>query len=166
MLKQLKQRKESGFTIIEVLIVLAIAGLIMVIVFLAVPGLQRSQRNNGLSTDANNILTASNNWSADNGGSVAITTGTVSGGVATISGAAGTNNESAKVDAGLGTITVNTSPALTNAAAVGSLEIVTGPTAACNSTSSGLGGTGTSRSIAVLYVAESGGTTNQLKCVD
>jgi prepilin-type N-terminal cleavage/methylation domain-containing protein len=38
-------RNSSGFTIVEVLIVLAIAGLIMLIVFLAVPQLQRMARN-------------------------------------------------------------------------------------------------------------------------
>ena len=41
MLKTLQKRKSEGFTIIEVLVVLAIAGLIMVVVFLAVPALQR-----------------------------------------------------------------------------------------------------------------------------
>ena len=56
MYKKLQQRKEGGFTIIEVLIVLAIAGLIMVVVFLAVPNLQRSQRNNARKSDANNML--------------------------------------------------------------------------------------------------------------
>lgn len=42
----------KGFTIIEVLIVLAIAGLIMLIVFLAIPALMRSNRNSGRSRDA------------------------------------------------------------------------------------------------------------------
>jgi prepilin-type N-terminal cleavage/methylation domain-containing protein len=57
MLERLKRRKdESGFTIIEVLIVLAIAGLIMVVVFLAVPNVQSSQRNNARKSDANNLL--------------------------------------------------------------------------------------------------------------
>jgi prepilin-type N-terminal cleavage/methylation domain-containing protein len=46
-MKQLyKQKREAGFTIIEVLIVLAIAALILLIVFLAVPALQRNARNN------------------------------------------------------------------------------------------------------------------------
>jgi prepilin-type N-terminal cleavage/methylation domain-containing protein len=40
----LKHRR-GGFTIIEVMIVLAIAGLILLIVFLAVPALQRNSRN-------------------------------------------------------------------------------------------------------------------------
>ncbi len=52
MQKKLQQRKESGFTIIEVLIVLAIAGLIMLIVFLAVPTLQRNARNNARNSEA------------------------------------------------------------------------------------------------------------------
>lgn len=50
------QRKEKGFTIIEVLIVLAIAGLIMLIVFLAVPALQRNQRNTSRRNDVARIL--------------------------------------------------------------------------------------------------------------
>ena len=41
---KLKKRK-SGFTIIEVVLVLAIAGLIFLMVFLALPALQHSQRD-------------------------------------------------------------------------------------------------------------------------
>ena len=44
MLSKLK-KSNQGFTIIEVMIVLAIAGLILLIVFLAVPALQRNGRN-------------------------------------------------------------------------------------------------------------------------
>ena len=54
MLKNLKKRSE-GFTIIEVLIVLAIAGLIMLIVFLAVPALRRNSTNNQRNSDASRI---------------------------------------------------------------------------------------------------------------
>lgn len=52
MLSQQLKSKTKGFTIIEVLIVLAIAGLILLIVFLAVPALQRNQRNNARNTEA------------------------------------------------------------------------------------------------------------------
>jgi prepilin-type N-terminal cleavage/methylation domain-containing protein len=52
----IKNRKQQGFTIIEVLIVLAIAGLIMLIVFLAVPALQRNQRNTARKSDASQLL--------------------------------------------------------------------------------------------------------------
>ena len=41
--KNLKQR--GGFTIIEVVLVLAIAGLIMIMVFVALPSMQKAQRN-------------------------------------------------------------------------------------------------------------------------
>lgn len=58
MLNKLKQRKQAGFTIIEVLIVLAIAGLIMLVVFLAVPALQRSQRNSARNSEASRISAA------------------------------------------------------------------------------------------------------------
>ncbi len=45
MLKNLLRRGQRGFTIIEVLIVLAIAGLILVVVLVAVPQLYRNQRD-------------------------------------------------------------------------------------------------------------------------
>jgi prepilin-type N-terminal cleavage/methylation domain-containing protein len=70
MLNKLKQQKESGFTIIEVMIVLAIAGLIMVVVFLAVPALQRSGRNNARTADVTNILGAAGEYVSNNGGSI------------------------------------------------------------------------------------------------
>lgn len=70
MLKQLQKRKDSGFTIIEVLVVLAIAGLIMVVVFLAVPNLQRSQRNNARKTDASNVLQNLSEYVGNAGGSL------------------------------------------------------------------------------------------------
>jgi prepilin-type N-terminal cleavage/methylation domain-containing protein len=57
MLKQIRKSKE-GFTIIEVMIVLAIAALILLVVFLAVPALQRSQRNNARKSDASRVAAA------------------------------------------------------------------------------------------------------------
>jgi type IV pilus assembly protein PilA len=167
MLKQIKERKnEQGFTIIEVLIVLAIAGLIMVVVFLAVPSLQRSQRNNALSTDANNVLTAVNNFSSDNGGAVPTgpTSSTPSSGSLSITGPTGTNSENVKVDGNLSTLLVG-GTTITNTSAIGTVQVITGTTAVCNSTDSGLSGTGSARSVAVLYVADGNGT-NPLKCVD
>lgn len=68
MLKKLKQ--ERGFTIIEVLIVLAIAGLIMLIVFLAVPALQRNSRNTQRKEDAAKLLAAVTEWSNNNNGTM------------------------------------------------------------------------------------------------
>ncbi len=45
MLKNLLRKRQRGFTIIEVMIVLAIAGLILVVVLVAVPQLYRNQRD-------------------------------------------------------------------------------------------------------------------------
>ncbi|HET7302280.1 MAG TPA: type II secretion system protein [Candidatus Saccharimonadales bacterium] len=68
-MSNIKNRKD-GFTIIEVLIVLAIAGLIMLIVFLAVPALQRNSRNTQRKNDVANILGAVNEFTNNNGGTL------------------------------------------------------------------------------------------------
>lgn len=67
MLKNLKQKQE-GFTIIEVMIVLVIAAVILLIVFLAVPALQRNSRNTQRKNDVSGILNAVNEWTSNNGG--------------------------------------------------------------------------------------------------
>lgn len=51
-----RQKDNKGFTIIEVLIVLAIAGLIILIVFLAVPALNRNSRNTQRRDDVASIM--------------------------------------------------------------------------------------------------------------
>lgn len=65
-----KNKGQSGFTIIEVLIVLAIAGLILLIVFLAVPTLQRNQRNAGRKQDGGKLVTAVQNFVSNNNGNL------------------------------------------------------------------------------------------------
>lgn len=64
-------KDNKGFTIIEVLIVLAIGGLIMLIVFLAVPALQRNQRNSARNSDASRIVAAATECLANRNGQVA-----------------------------------------------------------------------------------------------
>ncbi len=64
----MKKVNQKGFSIIEVLIVLAIAGLIMLVVFLAVPSLQRNARNNGRQSDASKFAAAVNQCLANNNG--------------------------------------------------------------------------------------------------
>ena len=66
-LQQIK-KKQEGFTIIEVLIVLAIAALIMLIVFLAIPQLRKSQQNSQIRSEASRILTAATEYEANNNG--------------------------------------------------------------------------------------------------
>jgi len=62
--------KHMGFTIIEVLIVLAIAGLILLIVFLAVPALERSARNTQRKDDVGRITAAVSDFVSNNSGSL------------------------------------------------------------------------------------------------
>lgn len=66
----LKKVNQKGFTIIEVLIVLAIAGVIMLVVFLAVPALQRTSRNTQRTSDAALISASVNECLSNNNGVV------------------------------------------------------------------------------------------------
>ena len=59
---------KKGFAIIEVVLVLAIAGLIFLMVFLALPALQRSQRDAQRKQDVAMVVTALHNWKANNKG--------------------------------------------------------------------------------------------------
>ncbi len=54
--------RNTGFTIIEVMIVLVVAATIILIVFLAVPALQRNSRNNQRRQDAGRVYTAAQEW--------------------------------------------------------------------------------------------------------
>jgi prepilin-type N-terminal cleavage/methylation domain-containing protein len=69
--QQLSQTK-AGFTIIEVVLVLAIAGLIFLMVFVALPALQRSQRDTQRRNDLSRVDTSlvqyqTNNQGTNNG---------------------------------------------------------------------------------------------------
>lgn len=90
-----KQKREQGFTIIEVLIVLAIAALILLIVFLAVPALQRNSRNNAIKNDAASLLAGVNDYIANNNGSLPAASDPATG-------------------SGTGTVTIGIAPAATS----------------------------------------------------
>ncbi|MES2971664.1 MAG: prepilin-type N-terminal cleavage/methylation domain-containing protein [Patescibacteria group bacterium] len=60
----------KGFTIIEVLIVLAIAGLILLIVFLAVPALQRNSRNTQRKNDIGRLGGSATEFVSNNNGTL------------------------------------------------------------------------------------------------
>lgn len=59
---------KTGFTIIEVVLVLAIAGLIFLMVFVALPALQRSQRDTQRRDDVGRLVTAVTTYKANTGG--------------------------------------------------------------------------------------------------
>ena len=143
-----QQRKDRGFTIIEVMIVLAIAGLIMLIVFLAVPTLQRTSRNTQRKNDAAAALQSINEYVTNNGGtlpaSISFTAPTVT------VGATGTAQSSAKLGYYTGSVTLATAYAAPAATATDSLTIYEG-TKCTNATTPAAG---SSRQIAAVYGVE------------
>ena len=62
------KKTEKGFTIIEVALVLAIGALIFLVVFLAVPALQRNQRNDARKRDISNVVEAVSDYNSNNPG--------------------------------------------------------------------------------------------------
>ena len=70
-LKQIKANKsQKGFTIIEVVLVLAIAGLIFLMVFIALPALQRNQRDTQRKNDMGRLTTSMVNYTTSNRGKI------------------------------------------------------------------------------------------------
>lgn len=61
-------KNKSGFTIIEVVLVLAIAGMIFMIVFLAVPAMQRNQRDTRRKADLNRAIAAVSQYKSSHRG--------------------------------------------------------------------------------------------------
>ncbi len=66
-------RKQQGFTIIEVVLVLAIAGLIFLMVFIALPALQKGQRDTQRRNDVSRFRAQVNQYQANNKGGVPAT---------------------------------------------------------------------------------------------
>jgi len=62
-------KKEKGFTLIEIVLVLAIAGLLMVIVFLAVSGAQKSRRDTQRKNDLSRLSAAIESYASNSNGS-------------------------------------------------------------------------------------------------
>jgi prepilin-type N-terminal cleavage/methylation domain-containing protein len=165
-----KHKLNQGFTIIEVMIVLAIAALILLIVFLAVPGLQRSQRNSARHQDVNRLSTAIIAFIANSGG----LPGSVNPGatdVATILKDFGTpggypTTLAASVPIGTlgsGAVSLNSKaqPAIP-ATDIDTLDIVTSAT--CN-TATGATNLGTANQVALQYTLEtSNSTVSQPEC--
>ena len=61
-------KSKKGFTIIEVVLVLAIAGLIFLMVFVALPALQRSQRDSARRNDLSRVDTSLVQYQTNNQG--------------------------------------------------------------------------------------------------
>jgi prepilin-type N-terminal cleavage/methylation domain-containing protein len=152
MLHKVKNRKQEGFTIIEVLIVLAIAGLILLIVFLAVPALQRNARNTTRKSEVAAILGAVNEWTNNNNGVLPATAAEDTAALA-----------NAKLQEYNGNVTWNAgAKAALTSASVDAAVIDT--KAACGA--GGAAVAGSSRQVAVQYFLETGNGTGIPSCSD
>lgn len=154
-------RSFGGFTIIEVLIVLAIAGLIMAIVFLAVPALQRNSRNTALRNDAANVLSGVNEFVANNQGQLPTIIGptAANGDVPISSSVAGTQPTTAKVRTGVLTSVSCTMPTATSLG-----QVVICLNQRC--TGSAFAGTATQRAFAAGFRVEVASGTNPTQCIE
>ncbi|OYW42267.1 hypothetical protein B7Z28_01655 [Candidatus Saccharibacteria bacterium 32-45-3] len=65
--------QKKGFTIIEVVLVLAIAGLIFLMVFIALPALQRGQRDGQRRDDVSRVISQLTSYSTNNRGALPAT---------------------------------------------------------------------------------------------
>ena len=67
-----QKKQQSGFTIIEVVLVLAIAGLIFLMVFIALPALQRNQRDVQRKNDLGRVKTVIQGYMSSNRGNIPV----------------------------------------------------------------------------------------------
>lgn len=175
MLSKLKQRKEEkGFTIIEVMIVLAIAGLIMVVVFLAVPALQRSQRNSARDSEASRYGAAVQDFVANNNGTAPASFGDVNsvnssfGTFQSFSGMTSPNTAATATTIVVGKVgyisgaitTAIPATAITADGMVVNVGAKCGTPGTSTTTTAGTAG----RSIALLYTRESGSGNMVISC--
>ena len=63
-----QELKQKGFTIIEVVLVLAIAALIFLMVFIALPALQRNQRDAARKQELQKVVSAVTTWQSNHRG--------------------------------------------------------------------------------------------------
>lgn len=149
MLQKLQKRKEAGFTIIEVLIVLAIAGLIMLVVFLAVPALQRNSRNTQYRSEASRLLGAYNENSSNNAGAV------LSASVSTTAGSDAANVLASANTKNITTLTIAAQGATNPGSSTTAAVIQTG--AKCSAANSFTTAAGTTRQVVILFNVETSG---------
>jgi prepilin-type N-terminal cleavage/methylation domain-containing protein len=146
----------KGFTIVEVLIVLAIAGLILLIVFLAVPALQRNSRNTAIRNDAANVLSGVSEYVSNNNGTLPAA-GSISVSGTDVSIGAAPNTVTSKVRDGTSAALVdnNTPPTATGAIVIHRDHGCSGNTA-----------TPKNRAIAATFLVETGNTSTVVQCTE
>ena len=163
-----RKLNNKGFTIVETLIVLAIAATIIIVVLLAVPSLQRQSRNTVVKTAANNILSG---WAAEvansNGATPTTAAGTGTAGKITIGANSYTFASSVNTFVATATassVTYGTTLGATVVTPGAVVVLTTGVCTTPNTVATTQAITvGTTAQVAILYPVE--GTTGQVTCV-
>jgi prepilin-type N-terminal cleavage/methylation domain len=146
---------KKGFTIIEVVLVLAIAGLIFLMVFIALPALQRGQRDQARKSEVGTVSSAISSYQSNNRGAAPnadatfakYIDGTITGTTLTITGS-GTTVSKVAIPAAA---TATTSAAVTGATTD---NIIFVSSAKCDTSNRVF--RGTTRQAAVIVELESG----------
>ena len=153
-MKSIKNRQD-GFTIIEVMIVLVIAAVILLIVFLAVPALQRNSRNTQRKNDAAGYASAVSEWAGNYGGQLPSAAADLTTGTGAVNNLAnmGILTEPTTVTAAATTVT--------NAATVSTMMYV--PGTVCAGSGNATSNNASARQFTILFATEgSGGAATPL----
>lgn len=153
------QNNKQGFTIVETLIVLAIVGAIMLVVFLAVPALQRNSRNTSIKNDASNVLAAVSEYIQANNGKLPNEDDISQSDVSVTIGDSGSSSD---VETGVdvnGSVTVRGGHVFPSE--FGEIRVAIGYK--CNGNSAV---TATPRAVAVLFKIETSGANGATQCID
>ena len=162
-MKSKLQKQEKGFTIIEVLIVLAIAGLIILIVFLAVPALQRNSRNTQRKNDVSSLVGAVQEYMNNNNGKTPTADTDYEGNLTPGIYTTAKMNFSANPATYVSTIVAPSAAVSATNISTDSLTVVTGYK--CDVTNATADPTkDTARSIAVVYVVETNTGNGTRQC--
>lgn len=145
--------KTKGFTIIEVVLVLAIAGLIFLVVFLALPALQRGQRDTQRKTDLGKLMSQVTAYQSNNQGNMPSSWSGFISSYMTVGGQSFNDPDGTAYSiTASGTLpTSTTAPTFT----AGEIKIYTG--AKCATNASGVEANTGARNIAALIKQEQGG---------
>ncbi|MDB5159778.1 MAG: hypothetical protein JWO99_41 [Candidatus Saccharibacteria bacterium] len=155
-----KDTSSKGFTIIEVVLVLAIAGLIFLMVFIALPALQRNQRDTQRKNDMGRLSSAIVNYTNSNRGALPTNYGTfvtqylVAGGDSFIDPAGATSAQGSTTTTYVMTAKDNSD--LTSDFATSQNVVYYTPGYVCGDSSASVT-SGGSRKVAFRMVLESGG---------
>lgn len=167
MLKKINKTDGEGFTIIEVMIVLAVAALILLIVLLAVPALQRNSRNTALKNDASTVAGGISTAISDNDGALPTN---VSGNGGTVSIADNSDTENVSVQSstlvkweGTATSSITGTSGLPSGGALNTVYVYQG--LQCNDTNNGATVTTGNTNTMVLFYEEETSGSPLLQCV-